>query len=125
MRDEIFQKCWHPVEYTTASPIVVNRLSLLAESWVELLLLRCFGEPLSAQEVMLLNHALKDFGRLAVDSRGSLVETRNNGAVPWKSDPEVQKLVAEIEEARKLTSENADLRSQLAAKKESKPEMKP
>jgi hypothetical protein len=122
MRRSLFETQFAKIEFKSDDPLAINRLRLMAQNYVQILLMRSFGEGLTSEEIMLLKTVLDQLSRLGIDKTGELLDQKSKSAVPWDKDETVQKLKDEVEEARALKDEVDRLRA-IVAKRERKQEV--
>lgn len=124
MRKAIYDKKFAKIEFTSEDPLATNRLSLISKYFVELSIKRHFGVPLDAVESQFFKNLMFELGKLAIDKRGELVDSKSKKSVPWEEDAEVAKMRKDFEENQQLRQEVAQLREKVKKKDEKKEEKK-
>ena len=114
MRSLIFGEEFSKVEFKVSDPITANNLSIGTKYWVDLMLLRKFGIPLSSEEIMLFRSLMGMFSSLYADKKGDMVDEKSKSAIPWEMDEQVKALKAEVEAAR---ADKAELEKRREEKK--------
>lgn len=112
MRSQIFDEEFSKVEFKAADPITMNNLHIGTRYWVDLMLLRKFGIPLSSEEIMLFRSLMTMMSSLYADKKGDLVDQKSKSAVPWEEDETVKAMKKELEQARADRAELEKLRKE-------------
>lgn len=114
MRKSIYERLFSPIEFKTDDPIAVNRLRLTSYHFVEIMLMRSFGDKLTAEELVALKTVLSELGKLYIDKRGDMIDQKSRAVVPWETSPQVDELRRQVEEARAAKEELAALKIKIA-----------